>query len=93
MKLIFHPNTKADLKWFRRYYASIFPEGEKAAKHHYLQIFKTLLDHPYIGEVIGVDAAIREIFIPRTPFSFVYTVSDETIIVLRVLDNRAERPM
>ena len=81
-----------DLKWFRRYYTSVFLDGEKQAKHHYLQSCRTLLEHPLIGHSVAPDTPVRELSIPRTPFSFVYYTKVDEIIIIRVLDARAERP-
>ena len=92
MKLIFRLSARSDLKWFRRYYTSVFPEGEKHARRHYLLTCKTLLEHPQAGRSAGAGTPVRELPIPRTPFSFVYCVSEDEIIILRVLDARAERP-
>ena len=92
MKLVFRSSTVPDLKWFRRYYSTVFPEGEKHARHHYLQSCRTLMEHPLVGHSVGTDTPVRELSIPRTPFSFVYYVTGEEIMIIRVLDARAERP-
>ncbi len=92
MNIIFRSSTKSDLKWFRRYYTSVFPEGERQAKNHYLQTYKTLLDYPQVGGFVNNCKPVRELQIPRTPFSFVYYVTEKEIIIIRVLDSRSERP-
>ena len=92
MKIIFRDATKADIRWFRRYYVSIFPEGAKQAKIHYNQSYAALLAYPFVGRAFGDETPLRELVIPRTYFSFVYYVAGEEIIVVRILDARAERP-
>ncbi len=92
MKIIFRDTTKADIRWFRRYYVSIFPEGAKQAKLHYNQCYAALMAYPLVGYQIGNDTPLRELVIPKTNFSFVYYVVGEEIIVVRILDARAERP-
>ena len=91
MKLVFRFGTVADLKWFRRYYTSVFPDGENHARHHYLQSCRTLLEYPFVGHSVAPDTPVRELSIPHTPFSFVYYIVGEEIIIIRVLDVRAER--
>lgn len=92
MKLVFRASTVADLKWFRSTYTSVFPEGAKQARQHYLQTCRTLVEHPLVGHSVGRDTPVRELSIPRTPFSFVYYVAGREIVIIRVLDARAERP-
>lgn len=92
MRLVFRSSTVADLKWLRRYYATVFPEGEKQARQHYKKTCLTLAEHPFVGHSFGPDAPVRELQIPRTPFSFVYYVEGNEIMIVRVLDGRAERP-
>ena len=92
MKIIFRATATADIKRFRRYYTSIFPEGAKQAKTHYNQSYAALLAYPLVGSALGDETPLRELVIPRTHFSFVYYVAGEEIIVVRILDARAERP-
>ena len=92
MKLIFRSSTVLNLKWLRRYYKTVFPEGEKHARHHYKMTCLTLAEHPLAGHSLGLDVTVREIQIPRTPFSFVYYVDGDEIVIIRILDGRAERP-
>ena len=92
MKIIFRKSCEADLNWYRRYYSSVFPQGSNKAKLHFAATYQALLSHPFIGHPVDGHAHIRELQMPGTPFSLVYVVSDEEILVLRVLDGRAQRP-
>jgi plasmid stabilization system protein ParE len=92
VKIIFRATANADIKWFRRYYVSVFPDGAKQAKIHYNQTCSTLLAHPFVGHPLEAETPLRELVIPRTNFSFVYYIVDDEIIVIRILDARAERP-
>jgi plasmid stabilization system protein ParE len=92
VKIIFRATASADIKWFRKYYVSVFPEGAKQAKIHYNQTYSTLLAHPFVGHSLDAETPLRELVIPRTNFSFVYYVVDDEIIVIRILDARAKRP-
>ena len=91
LRIVFRASAVADLKWFRRYYRAVFREGEKNAKHHYVQTFRLLQEHPLAGRSLGPETPMRELSIPRTPFSFVYYVAVDEIMIIRVLDGRAER--
>ena len=92
MKIIFRKSCEADLNWYRRYYSTIFPQGGNKAKLHFSATYQALLNHPFIGHPIEEHAQIRELQMPGTPFSFVYVVNGEEIVILRILDGRAQRP-
>jgi len=90
MEIVYLPSAVAGLDWFRRYYAQVFPEGEKRAIVQYEKMKKILLAAPFAGHPIGEGDA-REYVMPRTPFSVIYRVRGEQIQVLLILDNRADR--
>lgn len=92
MKIIFRKSCEADLNWFRKYYSNVFAQGDTKAKLHFNATYQALLSHPFIGHPIEGHPLIRELQMPNTPFAFVYVVIGEEILVLRVLDGRAQRP-
>lgn len=92
MRIIFHPAAASDLRWFRRYYVTVFPQGAQTAKAQYQSARLALLAHPFIGHSVEGVAPMRELHISGTPFSFVYFVNEEEIIITRLLDSRAPRP-
>ena len=92
MRFEFRAEALADLVWFRTYYTSTFPAGAQNARLNYKRAMAALQGHPLIGHLVSPDAPIREFVIPRIPFSFIYFVQGDRIIITRVLDNRAERP-
>ena len=92
MKIIFRKSCEGDLKWYRSYYSSVFPQGGAKAKQHFNATYQALLNHPFIGHPLEGHPHIRELQMPNTPFAFIYVVSGEEILVLRVLDGRAQRP-
>lgn len=92
MKFEFRKEAIADLEWFKRYYLSAFPAGAQNARLSYKRAKAALEAHPLIGHLVKPDAPIREFVIPRVPFSFIYFVEGDRIVVTRVLDNRADRP-
>ncbi len=75
----------------RTYYAHIFPDGAKRAAHQYGRTCGVIRDNPLVGRPVEEIEGVRELSIPRTPFSFIYRVVDERIEVLRVWDQRGDR--
>ena len=92
MRVIFRKSAEADLNWFRRYYSSVFPQGSGKEKLHFAATCQALLNHAFIGHPVEGHPHIRELQMPGTPFAFIYVVNGEEILVLRVLDGRAQRP-
>lgn len=89
MKIIYLALAKRDLRWFKSYYMQVFPQGREVADSQFLRSQKILKENPYIGHPSERVDGAREYYIPRTPFTFVYRVKDETIEVLRLLDGRS----
>lgn len=91
MRIVFLASSKADLRWFKQYYVSRFPQGRKKADAHFLKTLELLSANPFMGQLLEDQPSAREHKIPKTPFSFVYRVSKDVIEILRVLDERADR--
>ena len=90
MQIAYLASAKPGLKWFRRYYTRIFPEGEKTAVEQFNRMQRVLASAPMIGKPFE-DSGSREYVIPRIPFTVIYRISGETIEVQLLLDQRAER--
>ena len=91
MKVRFLSSTQRDLQWMQSYYETIFTSGKKNSSKHYFQTKQLLKENPYLGRLVeGLDG-VRELNISRTPFAFIYRVSDETIEIIRVWDQRRDR--
>ena len=91
MKLVFLPSTRSDLVWMRTYYTHIFPDGARRAAEQYARAAGILRDNPMVGHSMEDVTNVREFSIPRTPFSFIYRISDDRIEVLRIWDQRGDR--
>ena len=91
MKLVFLPSSRSDLQWMRRYYAEVFPDGAKRAAGQYARASGVLRFNPLAGRPVEDMGGIRELTIPRTPFSFIYRVAEDRIEVLRIWDQRGDR--
>lgn len=90
MKIVYLPSCRDDLLWMRKYYEQVFPDGQAKAKAQFQNIKNTLLKNPYIGHLTDIDS-VREMVIPKVPFSFIYRIKGEQIQVLRIWDERQGR--
>ena len=93
MQFRFLKSTVPDIVWMRRYYQSVFPEGSKNARKNYEAAKIALRANPYLGHPVETMDGVREYHIPRTPLCFIYRIADDFIVVLRVLDQRSDRPI
>lgn len=88
MRIVFLAAAAQDIQWFRYYYQSVFPEGSTKARAQLKAIQKTLAANPYAGRRSDALADVRELSIPRTPFTLIYRVAPTQIEILRLWDNR-----
>ena len=88
MKVVFLESTVQDLKWFRHYYRAVFSKGADKAGVHFKAAIATLEANPFAGRRGEPKMDIRELSIPRTPFTIVYRVTPLQIEVLRLWDTR-----
>ncbi|MPQ95270.1 type II toxin-antitoxin system RelE/ParE family toxin [Thioclava sp. JE_KL1] len=88
MKIVFLEDAAQDIRWFRHYYQSVFPEGSLKARASLKAIQQTLAANPYAGHPSDSGRAVRELSIPRTPFLLIYRVMPTQIEILRLWDNR-----
>ncbi|WP_271951024.1 type II toxin-antitoxin system RelE/ParE family toxin [Ruegeria faecimaris] len=88
MKIVFLDDTARDIQWFRYYYTSVFPEGSKKARAQLKAIQLTLAANPYAGHPSDTGRDVRELSVPRTPFTLIYRVMPTQIEVLRLWDTR-----
>lgn len=88
MKIVFLPSTVRDIQWFRHYYQTVFPEGSAKARAQLRAIQTVLAANPYAGHPGDTGLEVRELSIPRTPFTLIYRVTADRIEVLRLWDTR-----
>lgn len=88
MKVVFLESTTRDIQWFRYYYQSVFPEGNAKARTQLRAIQALLAANPYAGHPSETRKTVRELSIPRTPFTLIYRVTETQIEILRLWDNR-----
>ncbi len=90
MKLIFLDSATLDYQWFVSYYKETFPAGRKKAFEKLTATLNLIKDNPYIGHKTE-EKYVREFSIPNIPFSLIYHITDETIEILRIWDERQNR--
>ncbi|MCQ0090504.1 type II toxin-antitoxin system RelE/ParE family toxin [Roseovarius sp. M141] len=88
MKIVFLESATQDIQWLRYYYQSVFPEGGAKARAQIKAIQTTLAANPYIGRRSDTREMVRELSIPRTPFTLIYRVMPSQIEILRLWDTR-----
>lgn len=89
MKVVYSEKALQDMGWFRRYYATIFPEGKGNARDSLLRTEALIAENPYLGHPTDPGSEAREFPILRTPFILLYRVRPDRIEILRLLDLRA----
>ncbi|MFM8607985.1 MAG: type II toxin-antitoxin system RelE/ParE family toxin [Hyphomicrobiales bacterium] len=89
MRVVYLRSTTADLKWLRKYYLHVFPEGKENALKHVKAAERLLLDNPWAGRLYDREE-IRLLNLPRTPFAFIYRVVQDRIEILRVIGQRSD---
>lgn len=88
MKIVYLISAAEDINWFRHYYKIIFPDGSKKVYRQIKVSEEMLLANPYIGHASDINKSIRELHIPKTPFTLIYRVTDTQIEILRLWDER-----
>jgi len=86
MKIVFLEETKADLRWFKRYYTKRFPEGQENATRQYRAFLLLIKERPNIGHPAEDGAGVREYPIPNTPFTVLHRVRGENIEIMRIYE-------
>ncbi len=89
MNIIFLASSRNDLRWFKRYYVSVFSEGRRKTDKQYLATLNVLRENPLVGQPSEAIKGAREFHISRTPFSFLYRVTKDHVEIMRVIDNRS----
>lgn len=95
MKIVWLPFALDDMAGIQSYYTEV--AGKQVADQQLKKITKAvrLLQHqPYIGHISSIDihSDVLEWHIPSTSYTLPYMVINEEIRILRVFDERQERP-
>ncbi len=78
-----------DLRWFNIYHEDTFPEGAQKAVERFWKCVSLLCAHPGMGRSAGASTR-RRFAVPRTRFTIVYSVKEDALIMVRILDQRSE---
>ncbi len=90
MRIVYLESAREDLLWMRHYYEVVFSEGLSNARSQFHAIEQLLLANPFMGHKTH-RKDVYEFPIPKTPFSYIYSVSTVHIAILRVWDERRGR--
>lgn len=88
MQIELSAKVRDDFLWFTRYYAEILPEGRNGAVQRYRHALILLSENPRIGSPEPNRTATRRWIIARTPFTLIYRVDTNRIVILRIHDQR-----
>ncbi len=89
MRVVFLASASRGLRWFRRYYADVFPEGAKRSRVAFEAMKRVLVHNPQAGQPIeGTSSRIWRL--PRTPFAVIYRLRDDRVEVLAIYDQRSD---
>ncbi len=70
---------------------TINPEAAKKIREHLKKSFLLLQENPHIGHVTN-DYDVFEWHVPRTKYSLPYMFDGDFLIILRIYDERQNRP-
>lgn len=91
MRIIFLASARRDLGWFRQYYRVVFAAGKEHAGAHFKEAKQLLKSYPLVGHPSDT-ANLRELQVLKTPFALIYRIRGDEIQIVRLWDQRAERP-
>lgn len=91
MKLRYLDTAEIGLSWMRRYYCEQPQLNTKRAVASLAQAEVVLCDNPFAGAKFEDSAGVRVYPLQGTVFSFLYTVTDDTVWVIDVHDQRGFR--
>ncbi len=91
MRIVFLKSARLDVAWFREYYTGKFPAGQSKAATHLREAKVLLKAYPYAGHPSDTES-LRELQVLKTPFMLVYRIQADEIQIVRLWDQRAERP-
>ena len=91
MRLRYMPTSEPGLRWMRSYYRSHPQLNLKAVSAALRTVERTISDYPESAARFENFDRVREYHIPRTPFSLLYTVVSDEVLVIDVRDTRGQR--
>ena len=91
MKIQFLESSAPGIRWMRRYFREQPQLNAKAASESYKNTRNLLKQEPFIGHEFDEIEGVFEKEIPKTHFSIVYAVKDETVYIIDIRDHRGFR--
>lgn len=90
MQIKFLAQATVDLRWFKQYYARVFPAGRPKADQQYRALLVLLKSQPRAGHPVDDFPEVLEYALPGIPFTVLYRIKDDTIEIMRLYDQRGE---
>jgi plasmid stabilization system protein ParE len=91
VKLTWRPAAIADLNALLSIIAQEQPAAAERVAGRVLSTAELLSEYPHLGRVRNATLT-RELAVAHTPYLLIYRVTDETVVVLRVLHGAQFRP-
>ena len=93
MKIVWVPVAQRDLLGIDRYFTEV--AWKVVANRQLKKVVKAsglLQDQPYLGHISPNDPDVLEWHIPNTTYTLPYLIDNDQIIILRVFDERQNKP-
>jgi plasmid stabilization system protein ParE len=91
MELQYLETSQLGLKWMRSYYRQNPQLDRQKALSAVKYAERRLMDFPYSGEQYEDFSTVRELHIPGTAFSMLYTIARDVILIIDIRDTRGQR--
>ena len=83
VEIVWSPLARARLQEIRAYVAMDKPDAAERLATRIVVVVEALRNHPYLGR-IGAEPGIRELIIGGTPYSILYRVRGNRIIIITI---------
>lgn len=88
MRVLFHRHARVELDEAIDFYKEISPSLARGLRDELAAALDRILEHPSIG--VPVRSQLRRFLLRRYPYSLIYTVGDDHILILALMHHRRE---
>ena len=86
MRVIFHRDARVELDEAVDFYKEISPTLGRRLRHEVFSALERIVEHPSTG--VPIRPKLRRYLLRRFPYSLIYTVRDDQILILAVMHHR-----
>ena len=90
VEIVWSPLARARLREIRAFVALDKPEAAKRLATRIVAVVETLRSHPHLGRT-GAEPGIRELVIGGTPYTILYRVRGQKVIISTIWHGAQER--